>query len=724
MNLKKLIMFILIIAIVATVSYSAIYGLDFGKFKLPTVKDNLELGLDLAGGVYVLLEAQTDDTGVELDKKMDQAIAIIRKRVDSLGVSVPNIVREGTKRIRIELAGISDTQQAIDMIGKTAQLEFIDPEGNVVVTGKNVKKSEVNFQQTSSGIEEPVVSLEFDKEGTERFAEATARLSEKINHSEKIIHIVLDGTVISSPAVNNTINNGKAFIEGGFDIESASELATLIRAGALPVDLVEVQTSMIGPTLGLESLDTSVYAAAIGIILIFLFMLLVYRISGFLADVSLTIYVLILLGIMIALGVKLTLPGVAGLILSIGMAVDANVVIFERIKEELRVGKTLRTSIDRGFKKALSSVLDANVTTFIAGLVLFYFGSGPIKGFGVTLIIGIFSSMITAVFISKFLLKLFVGTNLFKDPKFYCSLRETKNRRFVNVVKRRNVAYIISAIIIVTGIIYGFSTGFNLGLDFTGGTLMQIDFNENIPVEEIREITDTFDTKASIIHAGSNQDEIIIKSTLDLDNQARKDIYSKFQEEYNLSNDALVKSEKFGPSIGSEIQRKALLSIFIATMGMLVYISFRFELKFGLAAIIALIHDVLIALAVYAIFKLPLDSSFVAAMLTIVGYSINDTIVVFDRLRENLKFMKKEKYEDIVNTSIKQTISRTINTSLTTLLAIGTLYVLGVDTIKDFAFPLIVGVLVGTYSSIFIASPVWYLLKTRLNSKNKQINRV
>lgn len=419
MNLKNTIIFLLIIALVGAVAYSAIYGIDLGKVNISTAREKMGLGLDLAGGVYVLLEAQTDETGPELDKKIDQAMAIIRQRVDSLGVAEPNIVKEGTKRIRIELAGLKDAQEAFDMIGKTAQLQFVDSEGNVVITGKNVKKSEVAFQKGSTGADEPVVSLEFDKEGTASFADATSRLSTKTADQDKVIFIVLDDNVISSPVVRTAINDGKAVIEGGFDVQSASELATLIRAGALPVELKEVQTSVIGPTLGLESLDKSMYAGAIGLALIFLFMLVVYKIPGLIADIALTIYILLVFGIMIILGVKLTLPGIAGLILSIGMAVDANVVIYERIKEELRVGKTLRTAVDSGFKRALSSVLDANITTFIAGIILYYFGTGPIKGFGVTLIIGIVASMITAVFITRILLKLFIGTNLVKNTKLY-----------------------------------------------------------------------------------------------------------------------------------------------------------------------------------------------------------------------------------------------------------------------------------------------------------------
>lgn len=294
----------------------------------------------------------------------------------------------------------------------------------------------------------------------------------------------------------------------------------------------------------------------------------------------------------------------------------------------------------------------------------------------------------------------------------------------MNFIQRRNIFFILSALVIVIGLIYGLATGLNIGLDFTGGTMLQIDFGKTVQVEDIRKVTDTFDTKASIIHAGVNKEEVIIKSTLDLDNQERSEVFAKFKEEYGLTDEALIQAQKFGPAIGSEIQRKALISVILATIGILIYTSFRFEVSFGLAAIIALIHDALVVFAVYAMFNIPLDSTFVAAILTIVGYSINDTIVVFDRIRENLKLMKKDKYDDVANTSIKQTLARTISTTLTTLMAIVTLYVLGVDAIKDFAFPLIVGMITGTYSSIFIASPVWYLLKTKLKDKNNaNINR-
>lgn len=419
MRLKSTIIFLIIISLVFLGSYTAINGADIGKIKIPNAREAVELGLDLAGGVYVVLEAQTDAQGAELQKIMEQSKAVISERVDGLGVSEPNIVIEGNNRIRIELAGVKDVQEAIDMIGKTAQLKFVDPDGKEILTGKNVKGSEPQYQKMDSSGEQPVVSLEFDKEGTKKFAEATKRLAPKTEPTEKIIYIVLDDQVISNPVVNAIIDDGRAVIQGDFTIEEAGRLATLIRAGSLPVEMKEIQSSVIGPKLGLEALDKSIKSAAIAIMIIFLFMLIMYKIPGLVADIALTIYIMLVLIGMKSLGAKLTLPGIAGLILSIGMAVDANVLIFERIKEELRVGKSIRASIDSGFKRALSSVLDSNITTLIAGLVLYGFGSGPIKGFGVTLILGIIASMITSVFITKHLLKLIVNMTGAKNTKLY-----------------------------------------------------------------------------------------------------------------------------------------------------------------------------------------------------------------------------------------------------------------------------------------------------------------
>lgn len=419
MKAKNTMILILILAIVAGGIFIAMNGIKLGNYEIVSAKDSIDLGLDLAGGVYVILEANTDATGAELQRLMEQTKAIINERIDGLGVSEPNIAIEGENRIRIELAGMDDPQEAIDLIGKTAQLQFIDPEGNEVLTGKNVTGSEVRHQTNELGQQNVVVALELDKDGTKNFAEATGRLAEKTETEEKIIYIVLDDQIISNPVVQDKISDGQAVITGGFTVESASQLANLIRAGALPVEMTEQTTSIIGPTLGLEAYETSIKAAGIALLLIFAFMIVIYKIPGFVSSIGLIIYTLIVIASMSVLGVKLTLPGIAGLILSIGMAVDANVLIFERIREEILIGKTVRTSIDAGFKRALTSVMDSNITTLIAGIVLYYFGIGPIRGFGVTLMIGIIASMITSVIVSKYLLQLIVSITGGENTKIY-----------------------------------------------------------------------------------------------------------------------------------------------------------------------------------------------------------------------------------------------------------------------------------------------------------------
>ncbi len=419
MKTKNTTIFVLILAIVASLVFVAFNGLKIGKFEIRKAKDSINLGLELAGGVYVVLEADTDAKGEELQQIMEQTKSIISERIDGLGVTQPNIAIENGNRIRIELAGVQDPQEAINLIGKTAQLQFVDPKGNVILTGKNVKKSQVRQQDREMGKREVVVTLEFDEQGKKAFADATGALIHEQQVEDRIIYIILDDKIISNPAVANiaeggqAITDGQAVIQGGFTVESATQLSNLINAGSLPVDMIERTTSVIGPTLGLEAFEKSILAGGISLLFIFVLMMAVYKIPGFIASIGLIIYTLLVVGTMSALGVVLTLPGIAGLILSIGMAVDANVLIFERIREELRDGKTVRAAIDAGFKRALTSVADSNITTLIAGAVLYYFGSGPIKGFGVTLMLGIVASVLTAVVITKYLLKL--ASSIFGD---------------------------------------------------------------------------------------------------------------------------------------------------------------------------------------------------------------------------------------------------------------------------------------------------------------------
>lgn len=441
MNGKKVAILVLVIAIILGMTGISVKGLSLGENSVQPVGDQIKLGLDLSGGVYVVLEAQTDSTGEELAQKMNEAKLIIEQRVNGLGVSQPTVVIEGEDRIRVELPGLDNTQEAISLIGQTAKLEFrylpafvdlaefaalsveeqkayFSENSIIAVTGDQVIKSEAGIQENDLGQSTPVVTLGLNDDGAVAFEEATRELNQRADRNLRTLFILLDGVVISSPEVppGLVIDDGKAIIEGGFaTVEDAANLAMLIKAGSLPVDLVEIQSSVIGPTLGLESMDRSVKAALIGMAIIFLFMLLVYRVPGFVADLNLLVYISIVLWIMAKIGAVLTLPGIAGMILSIGMAVDANVVIFERIREEIRNGKTPRSAVDSGFKRALRTVLDANITTLIAGIVLYAFGMGPIKGFAVTLIIGLIASLITAVFLTRFVLNLVIDTKLFRS---------------------------------------------------------------------------------------------------------------------------------------------------------------------------------------------------------------------------------------------------------------------------------------------------------------------
>lgn len=411
------------IFLVFAFSLVAVFGIKLGSFQMKNAKDSIDLGLDLAGGVYVLLQAETNKTGEELRQAMEQSRAIIQQRVDGLGIAEPNISIEGDNRISVELAGLKNAQEAIDTIGKTAQLKFVDPDGKTILTGKNIKESKVMYQQDKFGKSVPVVSLEFDEEGTKNFAEATTRLYNEKEMDKKVLHIVLDNETISSPIVQNSpITDGKAVIEGGskgFSVEEASKLATLIRAGALPIELKEIRSEVIGASLGIDAYNNSIKALLIVLLLISILLIVVYKIPGFIASVSLVAYTLIILGIFIALHIKLSLPGICGLLLSIGMAVDANVVIYERIREELINGKTVRSAVDSGFKRAIGTVMDSNITTIIAGIVLYAYGIGPIRGFGVTLIIGIVISLLTAVVLTKFLLKNFANITSSDNKKAY-----------------------------------------------------------------------------------------------------------------------------------------------------------------------------------------------------------------------------------------------------------------------------------------------------------------
>ncbi len=686
-----------------------------GSFK--AVQDRLKLGLDFKGGVTVVMEADTDKTGSELADLMEQTQLVIENRVNQMGLSEPVVTIEGEKRIRIELPGAEDADEAIRTIGKTAQLLFVTGDGNIVVDGSMVKNAGVT--QDEMGF--PAVSLEFDSVGTSAFAAATeAAYNGKIINAQtgavdRIIYIILDDKVISNPAVNAVIANGRAIISGGFTSDEAVELARLIRAGALPVDLKEIETSVVGPSLGINSLSSSVTAGVIGVGLVFLIMLIGYYLMGLVADFALLLYVTLTFWILALFSAVLNLPGIAGIVLGIGMAVDANVIIFARVREEYQEGKTIRVAVQSGFKRAFTTVLDAQVTTLIAGVVLYALGTGAVRGFALTLMISIFVSVFTAVIVSRFLLKGLVEGKISPkllgvETKIFCPK--------VEWIRFRKYFYIAAVAFIVLGCAVGLIRGFNYGVDFSGGTRIQLDMHETVSVDDVQTVLRANGIDGSVVHSGAENKQIIIKTTAALENEARQSLIDSFKTAFGISDGDVLEIEHFSASVGAMLKRNAVKAVLIAAVCMLIYIIIRFEWMMGVGAIVALIHDVLFVFAVYGLFHVPINNPFIAGILTVVGYSINDTIVVFDRIREHRKADEKRNLEDTINLSINQTLTRSIMTSVTTIAAIVPLLIMGGLTITEFCIPLLVGVLAGTVSSITIASPVYYELASRMK-KNK-----
>ena len=530
------------------------------------------------------------------------------------------------------------------------------------------------------------------------------------------IAIVLDDKVVTNPRVQQVISNGSCEITsgaGGYAKDEASTTAALIRGGALPVTLKEISSSVQTATIGEDALAKSVVAGLIGIGLVFLIMIVCYRLLGVVASISLLLYVLLVLWSMSAMGGVLTLPGIAGIILSIGMAVDANVIIFSRIKEEIHAGKTFRVAIDQGFKHALTTVLDAQITTLIATVVLYEIGSTVVKGFALTLMIGIIISIFTAVIITQIFVGLLANSKRISLTAMLGIPKDGHAKTFADVklklLEKRKIFYAISASVIIIGLGYGIIHGYNYGIDFTGGTMLEFDMGKKTSSQDIEKALDKYDLNPQIVFSGENEDRVVIKTIKALENKERGKIIDTMKEEFNLKDESVLASEQFGPTIGKELKTNAVKSIAFAAIGMLIYIIFRFKSwKYGVSSIAGVLHDVMVMLAFYALFGVTINNPFIAGILTVVGYSINDTIVIFDRIRENRHFFRKKPLIEVLNYSIAQTLDRSIVTSLTTIACMIPLFIMVSASIREFVLPLMIGVIVGTYSSIFLCSPLLY----------------
>ena len=714
-KLKK-ILAVLVIAVLVFGWFVTLFGIgDQSKDDaIKSVKDALKYGLDINGGVYVVMEAQTDKTGDQLKELMDQTRAVIDNRVNQMGVAEASVTIEGTNRIRVEMPGVENADEAIQAIGKTAKLYFVLADNSIVLDGSNVKDAQI---ATDGGHYK--ILLEFDSEGAALFEEGTRKAvngevtSTIDGMSNNEIAIVLDNEIVVHPEVREVISGGNCEMAGNYSKEEATMTAALIRGGALPVELVEVQSSVQTATIGAHALDKSIVAGAIGLAIVFLLMIIFYGMLGFVADIALLLYVIMFLWSMVAFNVVLTLPGIAALILSIGMAVDANVIIFARIKEEICAGKSIRVAVDAGFKNALSTVLDAQITTLIAAVVLYEVGTTSVKGFALTLMIGIIISIFTAVVITQLFISLLANSPKFAKNKYFGVNEDGTPKQMLNktfsFIKHRKIFYIVSVSIIVIGLLWSVIFGMNYGIDFTGGTTIQVDLGKQVAIEDVEKTLKDYELDPQIIYAGEGNTQVVIKTIKSLDNAGRNEVINTLEQAYGITEDDVLASEQFGPSVGDELKVNALKAIIIASIGMLIYIIFRFKSwKYGFSAVAGVVHDVLIVIAFYAIFGFTVNNPFIAAILTLVGYSINDTIVIFDRIRENKALHTRDNSEVNIDRSINQTLNRTIMTSLTTLVVMVPLCIMVSSSIREFIIPLMVGVIVGCCSSIFICSPLYY----------------
>ena len=701
------------------------------KAIIPSVLDTdngIRLGLDLVGGSRIVYEAEIPDgyNQANLADDMNSVQKVIRQRLTDKGFTEATVTLTGDNRVTVEIPQITNPEEAVQTLGTTAQLTFIDADGKEWLTGSDIKKATYGYGRPTGNEVTDVhyVQVQFTSEGQKKFAEATGNIAARTDGTN-IMAIVMDNQVISSPSVSSQIDSDSCVISGSFTRDSASELADLINAGQIPFSLKQVELRSVGPQLGADAMRTSLISGAIGIVLVMLFMLIVYRIPGLVASIALCFYMVLEALIFSLVRVNLSLPGIAGIILSIGMAVDANVIIFERVKEELKNGKTVKSAIDSGFKRAFTAILDSNITTLIACAVLFFLGTGTIVGFATTLGIGVIVSMFTALTVTHFLLNRMVDFRI-RNPKAYgLRDREAGKQRFA-ILKNFKIFGGISALLVVTGLValillpFGKNL-FNLSIDFAGGTEMEFNMHTEVTQDVQTEVSGLFKDAtgvdaSSVTSSGDGNEDVLIRST-SITSEQRAAVIDKMLEKYSLADTDILNNNDVSASIGSDLQRSAVICSVLAIVLMMLYITFRFEMTSGMAAVCCLMHDLLIMLSVYVWLQIPLDSNFIAAALTILGYSINASIIVFDRVRENLRTARREDFASVAERSVWQTMGRTINTTLTTLFTIGMVFILGVPSLKQFTLPLIVGILAGGWSSVLLSCSLWNVFRKKFRKK-------
>ena len=697
--------------LIVLLGFTTIVG--FGKGKIGSAK-NITLGLDLAGGVSITYQAKDKNPTSE---QMSDTIYKLQKRVEQYSTEA-TVYQEGDDRINIEIPGVTDANKILDELGKPGSLVFQDSEGNVVLEGTDVKTASAKTTQDEMNNKEYIVELILTKDGTDKFAKATAE------NLGKQIAIVYDGKTISNPVVQSEIDGGQAYIDGMASYEEAENLASTIRIGGLQLELEELRSNVVGAQLGEEAISTSLLAGAIGLAIVLVFMCIVYLLPGFASSIALIIYTGLTLVLLNAFNITLTLPGIAGIVLSIGMAVDANVIIFARVREELAAGRAVKSALRIGFQKALSAIIDGNITTLIAALVLGLKGTGSVKGFAQTLALGVVVSMFTALFITRIIIFSLYAIG-FRDVKFYGAKKTTKVRNFLG---KKAACFAISGVIILGGLgIMGYHAAkgqgaFKYSLEFMGGTSTNVTFNEDYSIKEIDSkvvpVVEKITKDANVQTQKVDGSNAVIIKTRSLDLEEREAFNKAMVDNFDV-DESLITSENISSTVSSEMRSDAVVALLIATACMLLYIWFRFkDVRFATSAVIALLNDVLFVVVFYGVARISVGNTFIACILTMVGYSINSTIVIFDRIREELKVQKRnEDLATLVNRCISETLTRSIYTNFTTFVMVVILFILGVSSVKEFAAPLMVGIVGGTFSSITITGALWYIMRTKIQKK-------